>query len=503
MKLGFVLALITAASWGVLPIALKLTLQGMDPVTITWYRFAAAALVLGAILAVTGGLPTLHSLSRRIWLLLALAITGLTSNYVLYLVALSHTTPSVAQIVIQLAPVFLLLGGLFVFRETFSTRQWAGFALLMLGLVLFFNRRLPELLNLSTDTGLGTALLVLAAIVWAVYGLAQKQLTEHLRPQQILWLVYLGAVLVLFPAASIGTVRDLEALQLWMLIFCCANTLIAYGAFAEGAAGRAFDRRERMLRLAAEDLAAAERRFTGDMSERAKLGSYGRSIESLLETQEILRGMRSSVVAPPAIAGGLAPLARFHALVDLAVSTLIDDLTHVAVVGSGTGGSFSLTYSSISGTGRHDMQHTSGGDPAMLQAIRDVNRAQVAAIAAGARRLADAGLLDRDDDRRIRVGIRLWELATRSSFALQLRQSARPAMERVARAPVRDRHRRPGCIRRRARPLGILAATGDATARMGRGGRLRSRPAARWFPSRLSASADRSRLTFEILNYSP
>ncbi len=169
----------------------------------------------------------------------------------------------------------------------------------------------------------------------------------------------------------------------------------AYGAFAEGAAGRAFDRRERMLRLAAEDLAAAERRFTGDMSERAKLGSYGRSIESLLETQEILRGMRSSVVAPPAIAGGLAPLARFHALVDLAVSTLIDDLTHVAVVGSGTGGSFSLTYSSISGTGRHDMQHTSGGDPAMLQAIRDVNRAQVAAIAAGARRLADAGLLDR------------------------------------------------------------------------------------------------------------
>ncbi|GMM97647.1 IclR family transcriptional regulator [Microbacterium sp. MTN4-12] len=45
--------------------------------------------------------------------------------------------------------------------------------------------------------------------------------------------------------------------------------------------------------------------------------------------------------------------------------------------------------------------------------------------------LVDAGLLDRDDDRRIRVGIRLWELATRSSFALQLRQSARPAMERV------------------------------------------------------------------------
>ena len=232
-KLGLALAFTAAACWGVLPIALKLALQRMDSVTITWYRFAVSALVLGTILAVTGGLPTLHALGRRIWLLLAIALAGLTANYVLYPVALSHTTPSVAQIVIQLAPMFFLLGGLIVFRERFSVGQWAGLALLILGLALFFNRRLPELLNLSTDTGLGVALLVLAAIVWAAYGLAQKQLTKHFRPQQILWLVYLGAVLVLFPATSPGKVRDLDALQLWMLIFCCANTLIAYGAFAE------------------------------------------------------------------------------------------------------------------------------------------------------------------------------------------------------------------------------------------------------------------------------
>ena len=233
MKLGLALTLTTAVCWGILPIALKLALQGMDPATITWYRFTVAALLLGIILAVTGSLPNLKSLSRSIWLLLLLAIIGLAGNYVLYLTALSYTTPSVAQIVIQLAPVLLLLGGLIVFREKFSTRQWAGFTLLMVGLALFFNRRLPEALSLSTDTGFGVALLVLAAIVWAVYGLTQKQLTKHLRPQQILWLVYLGAVLVLLPVASVGQVRDLDALQFWMLIFCCLNTLIAYGTFAE------------------------------------------------------------------------------------------------------------------------------------------------------------------------------------------------------------------------------------------------------------------------------
>jgi DNA-binding IclR family transcriptional regulator len=51
--------------------------------------------------------------------------------------------------------------------------------------------------------------------------------------------------------------------------------------------------------------------------------------------------------------------------------------------------------------------------------------------------LVDAGLLERDDERRIRIGMRLWELATRSSRALRLRQAAMPAMERVQ-ARVRE-----------------------------------------------------------------
>lgn len=45
--------------------------------------------------------------------------------------------------------------------------------------------------------------------------------------------------------------------------------------------------------------------------------------------------------------------------------------------------------------------------------------------------LVDAGLLDRDEDRRVHLGMRLWELALRGSRALRLRQAALPVMERV------------------------------------------------------------------------
>ena len=45
--------------------------------------------------------------------------------------------------------------------------------------------------------------------------------------------------------------------------------------------------------------------------------------------------------------------------------------------------------------------------------------------------LVAAGLLERDDENRIRLGMRLWELALRGSSALRLRQAALPHMERV------------------------------------------------------------------------
>jgi drug/metabolite transporter (DMT)-like permease len=76
-------------------------------------------------------------------------------------------------------------------------------------------------------------LMVAAAISWAVYGLAQKQLLLHFTARQVLWMLYVGASVALLPAATPAAILDLDGVQLGMLAFCCANTLIAYGAFGE------------------------------------------------------------------------------------------------------------------------------------------------------------------------------------------------------------------------------------------------------------------------------
>ena len=232
-RLGFTLALTTAALWGLLPIALKVVLEGMDAYTIVWWRFAAAMAGLGAFLALRGALPRLAGKGRTAISLLAIATLTLIGNFILYLLALDHVTPSVTQIVIQIAPLLLLIGGVLVFHERFARAQWIGFAVLGAGLLLFFNERLPLLAHPSQGLGLGVALTRGAAVSWATSGLAQKQLLRHFSAQQVLWMIYVGATVLLLPMAHPAAILSLDGLQLGMFAFCCLNTLLAYGAFVE------------------------------------------------------------------------------------------------------------------------------------------------------------------------------------------------------------------------------------------------------------------------------
>ena len=56
-RLGLGLSLLTVFMWGLLPIALQITLEAMDGYTITWYRFMASAVLLGSYLSLRRGLP--------------------------------------------------------------------------------------------------------------------------------------------------------------------------------------------------------------------------------------------------------------------------------------------------------------------------------------------------------------------------------------------------------------------------------------------------------------
>lgn len=244
LRLGLALSALTAACWATLPVALKLTLVVLDPITLTWFRFLVAAVLTIAWLGLRGGLRGFGALGRRGGSMLALAAVMLVGNYVFYLLGVQMTSPGNAQLLIQLAPLLMALGGVLVFGERFRGAQWLGMALLVAGMGLFFRDQFTHVAlsaggQASASRGgylLGSLLVVLAAVVWAVYALVQKQLLMRLGSMQILCVIYIAAALMLWPFAHPTHLARLDGGQWALLMFCALNTVVAYGAFAEALA---------------------------------------------------------------------------------------------------------------------------------------------------------------------------------------------------------------------------------------------------------------------------
>ncbi|MEE4233959.1 DMT family transporter [Pseudomonas viridiflava] len=233
---GLCLALLTALLWGILPVKLKQVLQAMDPVTVTWFRLLVSGSLLFVWLASVKRLPSFKLLGRKGKALVVLAVLGLVGNYMLYLVGLRMLSPGTTQLLIQIGPILLLISSIFLFKERFSLGQGIGLAILLIGFGLFFNQRLVELLTSLGDYTLGVLIVIMASVVWTFYGLSQKQLLTVWNSLQVMMVIYLFCALLITPWAHPAEALQLSPLQGWLLLACCLNTLVAYGAFAEALA---------------------------------------------------------------------------------------------------------------------------------------------------------------------------------------------------------------------------------------------------------------------------
>ncbi len=230
---GFLLALLTAFLWGILPVFLKILLQQMDAYTITAYRFVVAAFILFVLLFFSKSLPKSRQASNKIVIVVMITAILLVMNYVTNVFALIYISPGTVQIVMQIAPFALMLGSVLLYSEQFNRQQALGVLILFAGLVLFFSERIPVIIESADENIIGVFITIFSALAWASYALAQKQLLLSFTVKQLTLLIYGIGFTVLIPLSDFGALFQLNSVQLWSLLFCCANTLIAYGAFTK------------------------------------------------------------------------------------------------------------------------------------------------------------------------------------------------------------------------------------------------------------------------------
>jgi len=227
---GLILAVNTALFWGVLAVALKVALQVVEPFTIVWLRFAFSFLSLFFWFLITDR-SQLRILGKPpVWLLIASVMLGI--NYIGFMLGIKYTSPSNAQVIIQLGPVLLALAGVVFFKEKINRLQLFGFIVVVLGFILFYRQQIISMLDHPDDFNLGVLLLVIGAITWAVYAVLQKKLVHRYPPQTMNLLLFGFPALLYLPTADIPSLSGLSLGWWALIVFLGLNTLIAYGSMA-------------------------------------------------------------------------------------------------------------------------------------------------------------------------------------------------------------------------------------------------------------------------------
>ena len=227
---GILFASIAAILWGFLAIALKISLKNFSPIEISWIRFVIAFTVLSGYYAFFN--PGSFSILRKPpgTLLLAGILLGL--NYLGFITGVHYTTPGIAQVFIQLGPIFLTIAAFIIFREKASLKQIAGLVIAFAGLSLFYYEQLSVLIGDVKVFNKGILWVIFGALCWTCYAILQKRLVKKHSPMQLNLVIFGVPALLYIPFVQFERFANISAGYTFLLIFLGLNTLGAYGSLA-------------------------------------------------------------------------------------------------------------------------------------------------------------------------------------------------------------------------------------------------------------------------------
>ena len=169
---GHLAALLTIFIWGTTFISTKILLTDFKPIEILFFRFLIGLFILILIYP-----KRLRKTTKKQELTFALTgLCGVTLYYLLENIALTYSMASNIGVIISIAPFFTAILSHFILKEeTLNQNFIIGFMAAMVGIMLIsFNGSSNFKLN-----PLGDILALLAALVWAVYSILTKRISDY------------------------------------------------------------------------------------------------------------------------------------------------------------------------------------------------------------------------------------------------------------------------------------------------------------------------------------
>lgn len=227
---GILYALTTTLFWGFLAIALKVAVRKVEPFTIVWIRFSMAFAFLFIFFLITDRKQLRILIKPPIKLVVASIAIGI--NYIGFMLGIKYTSPSNAQVIIQVGQILLAVAGFVLFKEKLRKIQLFGFAIVILGFLLFYSQQLKGLISSPENFNTGVLFLLMGGITWALYAIMQKYLVRDYPPQTLNLFLFGLPALLYIPLVDFQNLGSISIGWWGLLIFLGANTLIAYGGMS-------------------------------------------------------------------------------------------------------------------------------------------------------------------------------------------------------------------------------------------------------------------------------
>jgi drug/metabolite transporter (DMT)-like permease len=191
---GHLSALITIIIWGTTFVSTKILLRDFSPIEILFFRFLIGFIALSLVY------PCKLKVTERkheLYFIFA-GISGVTLYFLFENIALTYTLASNVGVIISIAPFFTaIFAHLFLDGENLKPQFFIGFVVAILGIFLIsFNGNMVLKLN-----PLGDIFTILAAIVWAIYSILTKKISNfHYNTIQTTRRIFFYGLLFIIPA---------------------------------------------------------------------------------------------------------------------------------------------------------------------------------------------------------------------------------------------------------------------------------------------------------------
>ncbi|MBA1363542.1 DMT family transporter [Burkholderia gladioli] len=230
---GLIYCSLVIISWSSISLLLKLANSIVGPVTMTWLRVVVAGAFMLVVQAKNGELKQFRTLIKADLFKMVVASLGLFGNYVFASWGVAYLTPEAAMLILQLAPIFFAIGGRIFLSELVTSKQWACFGMVVVGLLIFLHRTINGAWSGNAGVGGGVLIMIGSAISWSVFALLQKSVMQRISPSNVLCSSYIIAAVLLLPFKQVDIISRLDLNQVEIVMACCADTILAYWSFSQ------------------------------------------------------------------------------------------------------------------------------------------------------------------------------------------------------------------------------------------------------------------------------